>query len=182
MSVKNKKQVYVGQKMWVLNLNDRTLQSKPTEDKVYEVVVVKVGRKYITVVESKYLDGYKSSPNIYSFAKEQFDIETFSEVSEYSSNNLLFFTKEEAIQYEELKNMLIEIRQHISYGRDNRFNYAQINAVHNLLFSEEDIIHKISSLASNADANSKKAAAGYDEGWYNGEANAYDTVLSILRN
>lgn len=46
----------------------------------------------------------------------------------------------------------------------------------------KDAIKKIESLLEKADAQSEVAAAGYDEGWYNGEAYAYEKVLDILKN
>lgn len=42
-------------------------------------------------------------------------------------------------------------------------------------------IKQIEGLRKESDDNSEHAAAGYDEGWYVGETNAYDKVLDILK-
>lgn len=39
----------------------------------------------------------------------------------------------------------------------------------------------VERLREEADEHSNKAAAGYDEGWYNGEENAYSEVLTLLK-
>lgn len=44
----------------------------------------------------------------------------------------------------------------------------------------ENAINEIKKLLEKANKNSDNAACGYDEGWYNGEGNAYETVLEIL--
>lgn len=44
----------------------------------------------------------------------------------------------------------------------------------------EEVINTIKWLLKEAEQNSKNAAMGYDEGWYNGECNAYEIVLEIL--
>lgn len=44
----------------------------------------------------------------------------------------------------------------------------------------EKAIIEIKNLLEEADKNADHAACGYDEGWYNGEGNAYETVLKIL--
>ena len=41
-------------------------------------------------------------------------------------------------------------------------------------------INEIKKLLEEADAHAEYAADGYDAGWYNGEGNAYETVLKIL--
>lgn len=46
----------------------------------------------------------------------------------------------------------------------------------------KDAIEQIESLLEKADVHSEVAAPGYDEGWYNGEAYAYEKVLDILKN
>ena len=46
----------------------------------------------------------------------------------------------------------------------------------------KDVIEKIESLLEKADEHSVVAAAGYDEGWYNGEGYAYEKVLALLKN
>lgn len=45
----------------------------------------------------------------------------------------------------------------------------------------EEVMNKIKYLLKEAEQNSNNAACGYDEGWYNGECNAYETVLEILQ-
>lgn len=42
----------------------------------------------------------------------------------------------------------------------------------------DDIKH----LMKEADEHSRNSAAGYDEGWYNGEENAYEIILEKLEN
>lgn len=44
----------------------------------------------------------------------------------------------------------------------------------------EIAMNKIKYLLKEAEHNSKDSAMGYDEGWYNGECNAYEIVLEIL--
>lgn len=44
----------------------------------------------------------------------------------------------------------------------------------------EEAISKIKYLLKEAEHNNKDSAMGYDEGWYNGECNAYEIVLEIL--
>lgn len=45
----------------------------------------------------------------------------------------------------------------------------------------EKAIEKIENLLKEADKHAEYAADGYDAGWYNGEGNAYETVLIILK-
>lgn len=45
----------------------------------------------------------------------------------------------------------------------------------------QKIIRQINTLLREAECNSNNAAAGYDEGWYCGEANAYEIVLQLLK-
>ena len=46
--------------------------------------------------------------------------------------------------------------------------------------SMSDAISVIRRLLAGANKNAREAAAGYDEGWYSGEAEAYENVLVIL--
>ena len=43
------------------------------------------------------------------------------------------------------------------------------------------IICEVESLLKESDHHATYAADGYDSGWYNGEGNAYETVLKILK-
>lgn len=43
------------------------------------------------------------------------------------------------------------------------------------------VIDIIFGLLNESEKKAEKAACGYDEGWYNGEANAYETVLKIFK-
>lgn len=45
----------------------------------------------------------------------------------------------------------------------------------------ENIINEIKNLLKESQLNSDNSAAGYDEGWYNGEVNAYEKVLKLLK-
>lgn len=42
------------------------------------------------------------------------------------------------------------------------------------------IIDEIKGLLEEANDHANNSACGYDEGWYNGEGNAYEKVLEIL--
>ena len=44
----------------------------------------------------------------------------------------------------------------------------------------EQAIAEIEKLLKKSEQHSDNAACGYDEGWYNGESNAYENVLEIL--
>lgn len=44
----------------------------------------------------------------------------------------------------------------------------------------EEAVNTIKLLLTASERHSKDAAMGYDEGWYNGECNAYEIVLEIL--
>lgn len=55
--------------------------------------------------------------------------------------------------------------------------YSEIKAEAVKEFAED-----IKGLLKEAEQNSKTAACGYDEGWYNGEENAYATVLKLFGN
>lgn len=44
----------------------------------------------------------------------------------------------------------------------------------------QEAINNIKYLLKESERHSQHAAMGYDEGWYNGECNAYETVLEIL--
>lgn len=44
----------------------------------------------------------------------------------------------------------------------------------------EEAIDNIKYLLKESERHSQCAAIGYDEGWYNGECNAYEIVLEIL--
>lgn len=46
----------------------------------------------------------------------------------------------------------------------------------------EWVINEIQELHDEANRRANSAACGYDEGWYNGEGNAYAIVLYLLRN
>ena len=46
--------------------------------------------------------------------------------------------------------------------------------------SIEEVVSNIKYLLKEAEQNSKNSAYGYDEGWYNGECNAYEVVLEML--
>ena len=43
------------------------------------------------------------------------------------------------------------------------------------------IVCEVENLLKEADHHATYAADGYDAGWYNGEGNAYETVLEILQ-
>ena len=45
----------------------------------------------------------------------------------------------------------------------------------------EKAIKEIKKLLEEANEHAEDAACGYDEGWYNGEVNAYEIVLEILK-
>lgn len=44
----------------------------------------------------------------------------------------------------------------------------------------KDVIDNIKHLLKESELHAKNAACGYDEGWYNGECNAYEIVLEKL--
>lgn len=44
----------------------------------------------------------------------------------------------------------------------------------------EKVIKEIEELLKEAEQNCESAAAGFDEGFYSGECNAYSNVLNIL--
>ena len=44
----------------------------------------------------------------------------------------------------------------------------------------QDAINNIKYLLKESERHSQRASMGYDEGWYNGECNAYEIVLEIL--
>lgn len=45
----------------------------------------------------------------------------------------------------------------------------------------EKAINEIKKLLEEANKNADNSACGYDNGWYNGESNAYEVVLEILK-
>lgn len=45
----------------------------------------------------------------------------------------------------------------------------------------EKAINEVKKLLEEASKNADNAACGYDNGWYCGEENAYETVLEILK-
>jgi len=45
----------------------------------------------------------------------------------------------------------------------------------------EKLVNALEKLYQEANENSNNAAAGYDEGFYNGEANAYAEALGLLK-
>ena len=45
----------------------------------------------------------------------------------------------------------------------------------------DDLKDAIKQLLKESEKYSDNAAAGYDEGWYNGEKNAYNNVLDIIK-
>ena len=45
----------------------------------------------------------------------------------------------------------------------------------------EIIMYTVQGLLLEAEEHSKDAAIGYDMGWYNGKADAYETVLDLLK-
>lgn len=46
----------------------------------------------------------------------------------------------------------------------------------------KNVVLEIKKLLEEADMHSQNAACGYDDGWYNGEVNAYENVLKKLEN
>lgn len=44
----------------------------------------------------------------------------------------------------------------------------------------KNIIDEIRALLKESEKNEDSAAAGYDDGWYSGEVNAYSKVLVLL--
>lgn len=46
--------------------------------------------------------------------------------------------------------------------------------------SIEEVVINIKYLLREAEQNGNYSAMGYDEGWYNGECNAYEIVLEML--
>jgi hypothetical protein len=44
----------------------------------------------------------------------------------------------------------------------------------------QEAINDIKYRLKESERHSQRAAMGYDEGWYNGECNAYEIVLEIL--
>lgn len=44
----------------------------------------------------------------------------------------------------------------------------------------ENVIKRIEELLKEAEQNCEGAAAGFDEGFYSGECNAYSNILNIL--
>lgn len=56
------------------------------------------------------------------------------------------------------------------------FNRERNRNMNNL----EKAINEIKKLLEEASKNADNAACGYDNGWYCGEENAYETVLEIL--
>lgn len=46
----------------------------------------------------------------------------------------------------------------------------------------ENTIKEIEELLKEAEQNCEGAAAGYDEGFYSGECNAYSNILNILND
>ena len=46
----------------------------------------------------------------------------------------------------------------------------------------KELLNSVKWLLKEAEVHSKNAALGYDEGWYNGECNAYEIVLEQLEN
>ncbi len=45
----------------------------------------------------------------------------------------------------------------------------------------DDLKDTIEQLLAESEKHSNTAAPGYDEGWYNGEKNAYNNVLDIIK-
>ncbi len=45
-----------------------------------------------------------------------------------------------------------------------------------------EVINNIKYLLKESEEHSRASACGYDEGWYNGECNAYEIVLEMLEN
>ena len=46
----------------------------------------------------------------------------------------------------------------------------------------KEIFNDINWLLKEAENNSRNSTPGYDEGWYNGECNAYEIVLEKLES
>ena len=60
-------------------------------------------------------------------------------------------------------------------------HYREINSGESKKMNIKKAINEIEKLLEEADAHAEYAADGYDLGWYNGEGNAYETVLEILK-
>lgn len=60
-------------------------------------------------------------------------------------------------------------------------HYKEVNGVKFEKMNIKKAISKIERLLEEANKNADSSACGYDDGWYNGEGNAYETVLEILK-
>ncbi len=93
-----RKKVVIGQKLYSLNINNA---ARGVEQKLTEVTVVKVGRKYFTVQVSNQ-----------SFARAQYHIDTWREVTDYTPDHQLFETVQEyedSIERTRLRNTIRKI-------------------------------------------------------------------------
>lgn len=57
----------------------------------------------------------------------------------------------------------------------------EFDVLNQLIKKHFELINEVEILLQEAYENSNKAAAGYDEGWFVGETNAYEKVLNIIK-
>ena len=60
-------------------------------------------------------------------------------------------------------------------------HYKEVNNGELKKMNIKKAINEIEKLLEEANKNADNSACGYDEGWYNGESNAYEIVLEILK-
>lgn len=60
-------------------------------------------------------------------------------------------------------------------------HYKEVNNGEFKKMNIKKAINEIEKLLEEANKNADNSACGYDEGWYNGEGNAYEIVLEILK-
>lgn len=116
-------------------------------------------------------------------SKRMRDIKGFSESNIYYLYCMTFYPIEEKIERErknvkriEEKIKELEEVQKSIIKKVKGFNETSNKEMRNI----EEAIEKIKYLLKESEQHSNNAAMGYDEGWYNGECNAYEIVLEIL--
>ncbi len=128
----------VGQHVWHMRRMryGKQMTYEQIIDSITEAIVVKVGKKYIYVVDkNRYEDWEKNNNNLYYTTK--FDAETFGEVSQYAAELYLYLSYEDAANSEKAREALVLLRNKLTSVRANKITYDKIKEAYKILFDEE---------------------------------------------
>jgi len=122
----NVNKIVVGQKVFIKIIERsnaaRYIKSNKVDDWIYEGLVIKIGRKYITV---RFNNG----------REEKFDKkDNHINISKYSADYQLYLTKQEIVDKMEINKLYEKIQYNFNnWNNNNRFNLDQLRRIVNII-------------------------------------------------